>query len=61
MSLANQDKTIYNFINKDGRTFTGTQYNLRKQENLPSNHLGEMVSGKFKTHYGWSLNNKNYV
>jgi predicted GIY-YIG superfamily endonuclease len=54
----NADKTVYNFINKDGRTFIGTRKELTTKypnEKIGSGGLSEMIKKKYKHHRGWSL------
>jgi group I intron endonuclease len=49
------DQTIYNFVHKDGRTFTGTVYELRTKYGLNKGNLFSVLSGKYNSTGGWSL------
>jgi hypothetical protein len=50
------DRRIFQFANKNGNTFTGTQYDFRHtyREVLPG-HLSRLISGNLKSTKGWSL------
>lgn len=50
------DRRIFQFINKNGNTFTGTQYDFRHThcEVLPG-HLSRLISGNLKSTKGWSI------
>lgn len=50
------DSTIYEFKNKDGRSFTGTRYQLRTQYDVNENGITNLIAGRRKTTYGWYLN-----
>ena len=59
--------TIYTFYHKNGNIFTGRQYDFKKQYNIPNSSLCNLISEKYKTTFGWSLNslihmtnNENY-
>jgi group I intron endonuclease len=51
----NYDHTIYNFVHKDGRTFTGTAYELRVKEGLYQGHLSRVIHNKQHHTGGWSV------
>jgi group I intron endonuclease len=57
ISEAKRDQTIYNFVHKSGKTFQGTQYELRTKEGLDSGHLSKVILGnrKYKSTGGWSV------
>jgi hypothetical protein len=38
-----------------GETFSGTQFDFRKQFNLNQSSLSKVISGKLKSHLGWRL------
>jgi group I intron endonuclease len=46
---------VYRFLHKDGRTFTGTQYELRKEYKLNSSCLSAVIHGKRNSIKGWSV------
>lgn len=53
------DKTVYNFINTDGREFVGTRRELMEiDDKVVNGELGNMIKGKYKTHKGWMLKNE---
>lgn len=49
------DYKIYNFLSPDGLIEMSTQYDLYNKYGLSRGHLSSVVSGKRKTHKGWSL------
>jgi len=49
------DHVIYTFKHKDGRTFTGTRYDFKREFNLNQGNLCNVVNGKNKTIKGWYL------
>ena len=49
------DKTIYHFVNKDGREFIGTKFDLRKMENLHGSGLSQVAAGNKPSIGGWRL------
>ena len=52
------DDTIYQFINKTGETYIGTQYDFRIEYNLKKCVYG-LTKGKSKTAYGWSIDGRD--
>lgn len=58
------DKNIYNFSHQDGRTFTGTRYDLVRNFGLDLSNIGKLFykgSGRRKRIYGWSILEENYA
>lgn len=49
------DKTIYNFSHAEHGDFTGVQYELRTKFGLDKGHVSKLVTGKCKSHKGWTM------
>lgn len=49
------DHTVRTFTNKDGRIYTGTQYDFRKKFGLFQSHASALVTGVRTTTKSWSL------
>lgn len=47
--------TVYNFVHKDGRTFTGTAPQLSEMVNSHPAESWKLVKGQYKTHKGWKV------
>jgi hypothetical protein len=47
--------TVYNFVHKDGHTFTGTAPQLSEHVGSNSAEAWKLVVGKYKTHKGYKV------
>lgn len=47
--------TIYNFVHKDGTTFTGTTRQLSEMVGSHPAESWKLVKGQYKTHKGWKV------
>lgn len=55
-----QSSPVHTWVHKDGRQFTGTRYELSDEypdSKIIQSELGCVLSGKYKSHKGWSLTN----
>jgi hypothetical protein len=49
------DSTVHNFVHTSGKRETCTKYQLREKYNLQQSNLSAMVSGRKKSHLGWTI------
>jgi len=49
------DRTIYNWVHKDGDTRTSTKFELRTEFGMSSSQIAGVVNGRQKTSRGWSV------
>ena len=56
LNESRRDATIYNFVHKDGREFTGTRYELKEADpSVSIGELGVLIKGGYKSHRGWKI------
>lgn len=55
----NYDPTPYTFIDKYGKTFTGSKWDFAKEYNLRTKAVRHLVKGDAQTHKGWKLVKEN--